>query len=389
MSPTEAKRYLTQNFVNVVLTLVAIIQGFTFSFLTARLPQILDYSLITRDFVPLVYYCLCFVIILRVFQTYATAALAYSSWSVGVVDLLVLFATGSLEYVLFATIKAHGFLPGQFYTRLIVLASTGLFAYVLAFVRIGHEEDAIEYNLGLERLIQSVNVLCLALIAAICSAVLSFDLHTVPVILTAGLSISVILTTNMCLSLWITFSLADGDRSGAMGYCPSGSLNLPSRTELRNAQVLSNPETVSPPLVPVDEASPSKLAAAPGKLDIAVDSVPEDDTLVVPVHSNVLRGEWMRYNQTAPLALKTDIVIPIRHLAAYEPYPVSAITLLAQVESAVRGDSPGTVVITFSALSVVSLYVPKMKGGKNGALRSPKLASSVRLRRAQTLDDVW
>ncbi len=105
MPRARARKRLAENWVNIVLTIISIIQGFVFTFLAGQFPNVYKYSINTGKYVVLALFVLSLLISLRIFQTYITAALDYEVEVPDFLELLLVVLVASIEFYLFSVFK--------------------------------------------------------------------------------------------------------------------------------------------------------------------------------------------------------------------------------------------------------------------------------------------
>src|SRR5215469_11498679 len=135
----RAKRRLLANWVDIVLTVISIIQGLAFNDLVILFPPIYEYTVRTGQPIVLVHFLLSLALLLRVFQTYVTAALDYDDWQPSFVDVLIIFAVGFVEYFIFAGLTVPRFDVVNFYERLSIAAFLAFAGYIQAYLHLKEE----------------------------------------------------------------------------------------------------------------------------------------------------------------------------------------------------------------------------------------------------------
>ena len=206
MTRREIHGRLADNWVNIILTVVSIIQGLAFNNLVPKLPDILGYTRDTLNFCLLAHFILSFVLILRVFQTYVTAALEYDDWMPSFRDAFLIFIIGAFEYLLFSTLNVDHFIPSQFYIMLIMITVIALAGYINAAIMIkGKQPRKRRYEREIH--LQSVNIVCLIEVFAY-SLILAFlSPAATNIIAVFALIITAILAFNIYYSLRVTFEI--------------------------------------------------------------------------------------------------------------------------------------------------------------------------------------
>lgn len=143
---------------DIVLTISSIIQGLAFAHLMAVTPGILGSALDGWSFVLVAHAAVCFLLILRVFQTYVTAALEYEEWNNSFVDILLIFVVGAGEYWVIASLKQTPFDASAFGLRLAAVGGMGLVGYAFALIRVRCAGEAAGLDSSRERNLQLVNI---------------------------------------------------------------------------------------------------------------------------------------------------------------------------------------------------------------------------------------
>lgn len=198
------------NFVNIVLAVVSIVQGLAFNDLAQRFPKI--YS--SEDWTVIAHFILCFVLLLRIFQTYVTAALDYENWDLGFIDIFIIFVAGLLEYLVFSSLIPGNFNISDFHQRFLILCTLAFIGYARAIAKlywnrfsgVGVPRQYYEAEIRL----QIVNLLVVAIAMSISVYILQSapsPRETYPVSYTyLSLLIALIMGLNTFYSLRSTFS---------------------------------------------------------------------------------------------------------------------------------------------------------------------------------------
>lgn len=212
IAKNEPKKSFTKDlqsqFKELMVIIVSIIQGLIFTTLAEKFTLLIkDFSLI--DMVNIV---LCFVILLRIFQTHLLAAYKYIGlWSISIVDLFLIFAIGLFEYVLFSFVDPKNSDYETFYILLLSFSIFGALGYARAYYEISNAELSKE-GMVIEKAIQTLNILLSALVAIPCllviltykGIILSLsDLDYLLVI--APMAIIIIIVSNIYSSLTLSF----------------------------------------------------------------------------------------------------------------------------------------------------------------------------------------
>jgi len=208
MNRTRVQQNYSKNFINLVLAVVSIIQGLAFNDLAARFPQIYSFTLVTKDYVLLSHFILCFMLLLRVFQTYVTAALDYEDWRVNFIDVLLIFVVGSIEYFVFSALSTSGFDVLEFHRRLSVLSILAFLGHFAALLRLRKKRVSFtsDREYFAEARLQSVNMAGAVSVQGISIFILLAQAHNNRTYAWLGFSASLIIALNLFYSLGRTFS---------------------------------------------------------------------------------------------------------------------------------------------------------------------------------------
>lgn len=114
----------------------------------------------------------------------------------------------------------------------------------------------------------------------------------------------------------------------------------------------------------------------------------EVDTVVVPAREEGFREVFLGENCWHAVRIHGTMRPQIKHIAAYQVAPVSAITHIAPVKSIEPWKDTGKVVVNFSepAREITPI---EYKGGRVKAPQNLRYTTRDRLLSAKTLDDVW
>jgi ribosomal protein S18 acetylase RimI-like enzyme len=234
----RAQRRLLDNWVDIVLTVVSIIQGLAFNDLIILFPPIYAYTISTGNPIVLAHFLLSLALLLRVFQTYVTAALDYDDWQPSFVDVLIIFAIGFVQYFIFAALTVPRFDVANFYERLSIAAFVAFAGYIQAYLRLKEDDFPSYQEYRREQRLQIGNTLGIAMILAICIFVIFGPIQsTMAYTVLGGLS-AIILVANLQYSLAVTFSarrrMVRIPQSAGSGILPS-EVPLDMRLQIRPA----------------------------------------------------------------------------------------------------------------------------------------------------------
>jgi ribosomal protein S18 acetylase RimI-like enzyme len=219
--------------IDIVLSVVSIVQGFAFANLAQRLPDITEYFLRTGDWILPAYWIVAFSILLRVFQTYIVAALDYEDWDVSFSDVFLIFVVGSIEYLIFSSLKLSGFDPIVFHRRLLYLSGLGLLGYGAALSKLRPRQFAYISLFENERTLQRANIAVSAITISISALVVWF--HNPALFLSSAILVSLAMIWSIWFSLKRTISL----RVKISRLLPEGPSEIVERDEVVTCSILS------------------------------------------------------------------------------------------------------------------------------------------------------
>ena len=206
MDKTRAQEQLLTNWVAIILAVLSIIQGLAFNNLVVQFPDIYQFARTNGDVRVLIHFGLCFVLLLRIFQTYVTAALDYNPWFPNFFDVLVIFIVGALEYFLFSTLKVPAtFSATQFHARLSLISVLGIFGYLAALIRLREDLYPAYREYAREVRLQVINILGVTFVLAISVLVMVFPNMKSGTQIGLVSSAIATLALNMLFSLKMTF----------------------------------------------------------------------------------------------------------------------------------------------------------------------------------------
>lgn len=206
MTKSRAQSRFYHSWVDIVLTVVSIIQGLAFNDLVVRLPSIYEYTISKNDFQLIASFIFSFVILIRLFQTYVTAALDYDEWSVSFFDIFLIFIIGAVEYFVFSALTTDQFDVQVFHTRVSIISILGIIGYLGAILRLKEELFPSYFDYRKEIQLQSVNITGVILVQAISTYIIFAPTQPEWVYTTGGLLSAAILSFNIYYSLKVTFS---------------------------------------------------------------------------------------------------------------------------------------------------------------------------------------
>ena len=120
-----------------------------------------------------------------------------------------------------------------------------------------------------------------------------------------------------------------------------------------------------------------------------VASSAEYDTVVVPARSEGFKDVFLGEDRWHAVRLHGSMRPQIKHIAAYQVAPVSAITHIAPVRSIEQWKDTGKWVINFTEPAREIEPIPMAKVGRVRSFQSLRYTTKAQLDRAKTLDDIW
>ena len=223
MPRSEAQQRLVTNWLNIVLTIISVTQGFVTGDLLSKFPAAFDYSVRSRsNLIVLVLFLLGLVISLRVFQTIITGVLDEEFTMPDFFEFFLVFVIVSVEYYLFSLFEriesqqvAHPeFLKNfliSFYIWGIVLSVMGALGYSFKLWRLKRRHKKRDDYYYTELWLQRRNIFGMVALIAIqffligaSKDVFNFSLNGNAHIPFLGVMIAV-LFANINYSLWSTF----------------------------------------------------------------------------------------------------------------------------------------------------------------------------------------
>jgi hypothetical protein len=117
--------------------------------------------------------------------------------------------------------------------------------------------------------------------------------------------------------------------------------------------------------------------------------VEEFDTIVVPAQSGGFQETFLGENRWHAIRIHGTMRPQIKHIAAYQVSPISAITHVAPVSSIEPWRDTGKFVVNFSEPAREIEPIKLVAKGRVKAPQSIRYTTLERLQSANTLDDVW
>ncbi|MGB3182333.1 MAG: hypothetical protein WBB45_13155 [Cyclobacteriaceae bacterium] len=117
-------------------------------------------------------------------------------------------------------------------------------------------------------------------------------------------------------------------------------------------------------------------------------SIEAIDTIVVPAREDGFKETFIDENQWYAVRLNASMIPKIKHIAAYQTSPVSAITHIAEVKTIKQWKDTNKYVLTFTEPAE---KIKKVRLGENRtkAPQGPRYSSKEKILTASSLDDVF
>lgn len=207
------RKEFTKQFASITFTVLSIIQGLAFQALVGKVIEACkqDYSWELAIF--LTHATLCLMIILRVFQTYTSAALAYRMWRADVWDLLSIFMIGVFEFAMVDAVSSVVTAPTAFYRLYLAFAGLAVIATYRAYQRSPELEGQTKAQHTREVRIQTANLKLVGILLAsayIAAAWLFFGWPSFPFAsIGVSLASSLLLFRHMAMAISAMFAPSD------------------------------------------------------------------------------------------------------------------------------------------------------------------------------------
>lgn len=133
-----------------------------------------------------------------------------------------------------------------------------------------------------------------------------------------------------------------------------------------------------------DLATPSEGSETVRPLDVE-----EVDTVVVPAQSEGFQETFLGENRWYAIRIHGTMRPQIKHIAAYQIRPISAITHVASVSSIEPWGDTGKFVVNFTQPAREIAPIKLVPNGRVKALQNIRYTTLKRLEAAKTLDEVW
>ncbi len=149
---------LSSEFTNVTITVLSIIQGFAFNQLAEIFSANSDVILSFKNPIYSFNFLFCFLILIRIFQTYMLAAIHYTNWRVSFTDIVSMFVTRFLQFWIFSTLSnTESFNYQDLHLRASVIMGIAAVLYLIALWKISNESEALKLTKSREYKIQFIN----------------------------------------------------------------------------------------------------------------------------------------------------------------------------------------------------------------------------------------
>lgn len=137
MARKSASDHLEKEFFNVTLAVLGIIQGLSLNQVAAKFASGEAAVINSASILGYAHFIMCFVIVLRVFQTYLLAALDYSGWKASIFEIFTIFFVGIVEYWVFDALSSYQTIDYySLHTRIAVLFLIASASHLMALLRI-------------------------------------------------------------------------------------------------------------------------------------------------------------------------------------------------------------------------------------------------------------
>lgn len=136
--------------------------------------------------------------------------------------------------------------------------------------------------------------------------------------------------------------------------------------------------------LPDDETQRTQGDQESRRIDIS-----EIDTVVVPARREGFERVFLGENRWYKIRIHGAMRPRLKHVAAYQVKPVSAITHVAPIQSIEPWEDSGKFVVNFSEPAREITPIKLVKGGRVKQLQRSRYANLRRIQSAKTLDDVF
>jgi len=130
----------------------------------------------------------------------------------------------------------------------------------------------------------------------------------------------------------------------------------------------------------------SEAVAEPGK---PVADISEIDTIVVPAREAGFKEVFLGENRWYAIRIHSSMIPQIKHIAAYQVAPKSAITHIAPVNKIIPWEDSGKYCLEFAEPAREITHIKLEGPGRGKAPQSPRYTSMSRLSQAKVLSDLF
>jgi len=119
------------------------------------------------------------------------------------------------------------------------------------------------------------------------------------------------------------------------------------------------------------------------------DSIAGVDTIVVPAQEDGFQEVFLGENRWYAIRIHESMIPRIKHIAAYQVAPISAVTHWAPVNNIVPWQDTGKCVVNFTEPAKEIKHINLVPKSRVKAPQAPRYTSFSRLQQAKTLDDLF
>ena len=130
----------------------------------------------------------------------------------------------------------------------------------------------------------------------------------------------------------------------------------------------------------------SEIVERPGK---PTTDISEIDTIVVPARKDGFDEVFLGENRWYAIRINSSMIPQIKHIAAYQVAPTSAITHIAPVNKIVPWEDTGKYCLEFAEPAREIAHIKLVGPGRGIAPQSPRYTSMSRLNEAKVLSDLF
>jgi hypothetical protein len=115
----------------------------------------------------------------------------------------------------------------------------------------------------------------------------------------------------------------------------------------------------------------------------------ELDTIVVPSREDGFERVFLKEERWYAIRISGAMLNKIKHIAAYQVAPVSAITHVAEVDRIEKYGDSDKYIVYFKPGTLKEIKKIRSPGGKGSAPQAPRYTTHYKLETASTLSDLW